>query len=134
MGISPEQLRQRYSTVPTDELRRIISAPPGHYTPEDREVASTILFTRRFERPDPPPPPPTLDEARNAARWAALGVLALIAAHSSNHVFHAFKAAGVEGDRLVRAMQSIERSPWTYVFLAAALALVIWRRRRSMGA
>jgi len=87
MAVSREQLRERYSTLPTDDLRRVIWAPPGNYTPEAREVAASILFTRRLEKPEPATPPPTADEKQRDAQWAGLSVLALFLAHHANHVF-----------------------------------------------
>jgi hypothetical protein len=129
MEVIRERLEERFRAVSLEELRAIVAAP-GEHTPMAREVAASVLYERRFERPEPPPPPPTKEEQERAARWEAWAALATMALFAKDIGLDLLRQSGVDGDGLTRAVMAMVQSPWAYSLPVMVAALLIGRAIR----
>ena len=126
MTVETQELRDRYTSLATDELRRIVSS--GQYTAQARDAASAVLASRRFERPSGTESPPA--ERRRQAGWWPLSFLGLLLGHFANEIFGAAKRSGLTADGMLQFANAVLRSPWTYAIGVAGL-VVLWRRNRA---
>jgi hypothetical protein len=129
MEVDAQSIRERYESLPSDELRRIVDAMAGEYTPEAHTVAREILARRSPEPASTPGEAPRSAGRPKSETWAMLGAMAA-AGHISRIVFRAVRMAQQHPDVVGQIARDLAASPWTYLLAAGGLAY-LWKRRAS---
>ncbi len=135
MLVDPERLRERYRGMPSYQLRRIVEAPEGQYTPEAHGIALGLLTERGPDHsPDEAEPP------RDARPGIWDSTLAAVEAHPTG------RAALIATTHAVAKMSACSaalhdalgrRSVRLFLFgvgaLATCVALASWGGARGPG-
>jgi len=130
MQIDPERIRERYLALPTEDLRQVVEAPEGHYTPEAQSIARSVLAARKPEPVVALAPQESLAEGKRET-WSVVGVLAGAGvSHVSRTIFAAVRGADKHPDVFRQVLKDLTFSPWTYALVIGG-AVYFWRRRAS---
>jgi hypothetical protein len=127
MLVTADALRERFESLPTGELRRIVASRPGEYTSEALAAASAVLANRRPHVPEEIGSEEHQPERRSVT-LAILGAIALSSTHIAQIAVRAWQEVEPRSHAFARIGYDLLVSPLTYVLVAVG-AVWLWRQR-----
>jgi hypothetical protein len=129
VDIASDVIRSRLEGMTTDQLKAMVSAREGEFTPEALMAARAVLEARGPE-PEPPEAPDREAPSSQGFGSSIAGIASFIAAvQSAKGLFRFWQFSEKHPEQAQSLVLGLFSNPWIYVAVLGG-ALWAWLRRR----